>query len=270
MKNRHIKSHKSHQIYCFLSLAINKTLFLFIFLSFISLLSASLSYTYFLEQNNSAKIQAELADKVLRFHVVANSDNTADQNVKMQVKAQTLNFLQPYLTDITSKEQAIAIINSHIEQIITVAANTVSKNGKTEAVTASIEKCYFPTKTYGDVTFPPGTYDALNIQIGEAKGHNWWCVMYPPLCFLDDTLGYLPADSKQVLQNTLSPKTYAYIQTNPQNNYNQKTTDTQAKSSPADSQTESSATSQGNCKDSQFSKIKIRFKIFTFLNNFMS
>ena len=152
---------------------------------------------------------AELQSQLLRFHVIANSDNPIDQQQKLEVKNTILQTLSPFLSNCSSKEEAKQIIQSHMSDILTTTHNTLRSNDQT--VTAEIETCYFPTKTYGDLTFPPGQYESLSIRIGEAKGQNWWCVMYPPLCFVDASYGTVPEQSKQKLQGLLSHDTYETI-----------------------------------------------------------
>lgn len=153
----------------------------------------------------------ELKTQILRFHVIANSDDPIDQEQKLQVKNAVLEVLSPFLNNCDSKEKAKQIIQSHISDILTTAHETLASFKNDQTLTAEIGSCYFPTKTYGDLTFPPGQYEALIIRIGEAKGKNWWCVMYPPLCFVDASYGTVPEQSKQKLQGLLSHDTYEII-----------------------------------------------------------
>ena len=153
----------------------------------------------------------ELETQLLRFHVIANSDSQTDQDQKIQVKEAVLELLSPFLNDCDSKEKAKQLIQTHMSDILTTAHETLVSLQNDQAITAEVGSCYFPTKTYGDLTFPPGQYEALIIRIGEAKGKNWWCVMYPPLCFVDASYGTVPEQSKQKLQGILSHDTYETI-----------------------------------------------------------
>ena len=147
-------------------------------------------------------------ESVLRFHVRDNSDSEKDQNVKMKVKENVLDFVKPYLGDVTSKEECKKVISDKLYDIMQVARNTLAENGFDESVRVYFSKEEFPVKQYGDATFPAGEYEALRIDIGEAKGHNWWCMMYPALCFVDETYGVLPEDSKEELKNLLPEDEY--------------------------------------------------------------
>lgn len=152
--------------------------------------------------------QQELADKILRFHVRANSDTEADQAQKLEVKEAVLDYLAPLLADADSKEEVCDIIEAHLPEITEVGEAITCPEETGRYVTASVTNCYFPIKAYGDMTFPSGYYDALEIEIGGGEGHNWWCVMYPQLCFVDMCYGTVPEESKEELHSHLSDSTY--------------------------------------------------------------
>ncbi|MBO5088688.1 MAG: stage II sporulation protein R, partial [Lachnospiraceae bacterium] len=103
------------------------------------------------------------------------------------------------------------IIVSNLQNIYTIAINTIVEQGYDYEVRVYVTEEEFPAKTYGDLTFPAGKYQALRIDIGEAKGQNWWCVMYPPLCFIDESTAVVSADGKERLQETLTPEEYAEL-----------------------------------------------------------
>ena len=102
-------------------------------------------------------------------------------------------------------------IKENKEKIRLAAEREIQKQGYTYPVSVSLEKCYFPMKTYGDCTFPAGTYEALRVCIGKAKGRNWWCVLYPNLCFLDTTNAVLPEKGKQQLKKVLTEEEYSEV-----------------------------------------------------------
>ena len=131
---------------------------------------------------NGRNIQQKLADKVLRFHVLANSDSKADQQLKYQVRDAVGCYLQKELGTADSREESEQLITGQLEQIQEIAEETVKENGYSYSVRAELEETAFPVKSYGSFTFPPGTYEALRVVIGEGEGHNWWCVLYPNLC----------------------------------------------------------------------------------------
>ena len=156
-------------------------------------------------------ISSKLSDSVLRLHVIANSDSTEDQSLKYAVRNSLINLMNSLSLDTTSKSDAINIINSHIDDFYNVAINTISSYGYDYPVSITIEKSTFPTKAYGDITFPAGIYDALKVEIGKASGRNWWCVMFPPLCFVDIDSAVISDDSKNLLENELDSEEYTLI-----------------------------------------------------------
>lgn len=157
------------------------------------------------------KTQQELAKEVLRFHILANSDSDDDQNLKMQVKEEVLRFMKSELPESHSVEETKQWAAGHLEEIEALAEELIQEKGYDYPVHAEVTLCDFPDKTYGDVTFPAGEYEALRIEIGEAKGHNWWCVLYPNLCFVDATNAVVPEEGKEELQDVLTDDEYHMI-----------------------------------------------------------
>ncbi len=153
------------------------------------------------------RMQKEISREILRCHVLANSDSMADQEEKMQVKDAVANYLRPLLQNTESKEDAVECVKKHLYNI----EETAQKIAASKEVTVSLEKDYFPEITYGDCTFPEGTYDALKIKIGEAKGHNWWCVLYPNLCFSGAIKPVVTEDDKSLLKNVLDEDCYCFL-----------------------------------------------------------
>lgn len=155
--------------------------------------------------------QVHIAKQVIRFHIRANSDTTKDQEEKMQVKKEVIAYLQPIMAKATNISEGRQLLLKHQNEI-KEKAEEVLKTTSNRKVSVYLTKEKFPTKSYGDMTFPPGEYEALRIDIGEARGHNWWCVMYPSLCFLDETHGIVPDESKEKLQNVLTEEDYKALQ----------------------------------------------------------
>lgn len=124
-------------------------------------------------------------ESLIRFHVIANSDSVYDQSVKLKVRDEVLATVNGLLRDAKSTEEARAILKEQ-KSLITATANAALKkeNCPYTAVT-TLGTSVFPTKTYGDLTLSAGKYNACRIVLGEGKGKNWWCVLYPPLCFVD-------------------------------------------------------------------------------------
>ena len=124
-----------------------------------------------------------LAGQVLRLHVIANSDAQADQELKLQVRDGVLAQAGELLEGISSQEEAEAVLTDHLEELARTGADIVGQAGYDYPVSASLEECWFPTRVYDGVTLEAGIYDALIVELGTGEGDNWWCVIYPPLCF---------------------------------------------------------------------------------------
>ena len=180
-----------------------KRLLIILFLFILYFIFSAFSYTNAVCNN--------IADSVFRLHVIANSNSEADQNLKYIVRNSIIDYINELSNEATSKDEVIQIAKNHIDDIECIAQKTILDNGYTYDVSISIGNFLFPTKKYGDITLPPGFYDALKIEIGEAKGENWWCVMFPPLCFVDVTSGIVPDSSKQVMKDNLSTEEYSLI-----------------------------------------------------------
>ncbi|HLO04966.1 MAG TPA: stage II sporulation protein R [Symbiobacteriaceae bacterium] len=137
----------------------------------------------------TTQTQAEWAEQVVRLHVLANSDSEADQALKLQVRDAVLAEMPSLFTKATTQAEALQVVKRNLPALERLAKQIVTKAGYTYPVKASVGIFDFPNRTYGDVTLPAGPYEALRLEIGEAKGANWWCVLFPPLCFNDWTHG---------------------------------------------------------------------------------
>lgn len=142
-------------------------------------------------------LQQDYANEVLRFHVIANSDEDADQALKLQVRNCVGAYVSALLKDAKDKEETEAIVSAHLDDITAVAKQEIARQGYTYPVCAAIEQVDFPEKFYGKYHLPKGTYTSLQVRIGQAKGANWWCVMYPNMCFRDNTYEVVGADEKE-------------------------------------------------------------------------
>lgn len=162
-------------------------------------------------------VSTNIENSVFRLHVIANSDSKEDQNLKYKVRDQILEYMNEISRNCNSKEEIIRLANEHKEDFYRIAKQVIVDNGYNYDVTINIGNFDFPTKNYGDISFPAGNYDALRIEIGNASGQNWWCVMFPPLCFVDVTSGVVPDESKSIIQDNLSEEEYSIIsnQSNP-------------------------------------------------------
>lgn len=156
-------------------------------------------------------ISDNLYNSVFRLHVIANSDSKEDQNLKYIVRDNLLNYMNEKCKNLSSKDNVIQYARNNLTEIKQIAKNTIKENGYNYPVTVEIGNFEMPTKKYGDISFPEGYYDALRVKIGKANGQNWWCVMFPPLCFVDSSTGIVSDSSKQTLKETLSKENYRII-----------------------------------------------------------
>lgn len=180
-----------------------KKYFILLLLLFLFTSISAMSYVH--------AVSTHLADSVFRLHIIANSDSYEDQNLKYKVRDAEIAYLSSISKGINSKEEVIALVKENLNNFQKIAENVVKENGYSYKVTVHVNEFYFPTKNYGDISLPAGMYDALRIELGSATGQNWWCVMFPPLCFVDVSSGIVPDESKEVLQSNLSEEEFAII-----------------------------------------------------------
>lgn len=171
-------------------------------------------YTIICAISYVSAVSTDISNSVFRLHVIANSNSDEDQALKYKVRDNLLNYMNNICNDCTSKEEAICIVSEHQNEFKQVALNTIKNEGYLYDVKIEIGNFEFPTKQYGDISLPAGFYDALKVEIGKAEGRNWWCVMFPSLCFVDISSGIVPEESKKDLQNVLSDEEYAIISDN--------------------------------------------------------
>lgn len=130
-----------------------------------------------------------IAGKIIRFHVIANSDTQSDQSIKLKVRDKVLAFMYPKLNASKSIDESRKILKKYDKQVKEIAFNVLKSAGYSYGVSSTLSHENFPVKTYGNITLPQGKYEAYRIILGQGKGKNWWCVMFPPLCFVDITKG---------------------------------------------------------------------------------
>ena len=169
--------------------------------------------TYFLISllSYSNAVSSSLSENVFRLHVIANSDSREDQDLKYKVRDNLIKYMNTLCIDVESKEDAFKIANLHLDEFKQIAEETIKENGFSYPAYVEIGNFSFPTKNYGDVSFPAGYYDALRIKIGNAEGQNWWCVMFPPLCFVNVSSGIFPEESKELMKEELNDEEYSII-----------------------------------------------------------
>ena len=130
---------------------------------------------------------AQAENDYLRIHVRANSNSAVDQDIKYKVKDEVVKFITPYAAQCVNKEKAKEVIGSILKDIEKVCDKVLRENGFTYTSRANVREEEFPTRVYGDLTLEHGVYDALIVELGSGTGDNWWCVIYPPLCFTSPT-----------------------------------------------------------------------------------
>lgn len=163
------------------------------------------------ERQKMETMQRKLAEEVFRFHVLANSDSDEDQKLKLKVRDAVLHYMKKELPESDDVTETKRWAKGHLPEICQVAEETIKAEGETYRVSAEVTNCGFPAKSYGDVTFPAGDYDALRIMIGKARGQNWWCVLYPNLCFMDSVHAKMPAEGKEKLKKVLDDEEYEMV-----------------------------------------------------------
>ncbi|QUI21399.1 stage II sporulation protein R [Vallitalea pronyensis] len=174
------------------------------------LMVSAVVYDY--EKNASkAAVLEGISDSLIRFHVIANSDTDEDQRLKLQVRDAVLDKMTGILSESKNIEETRQLIYDHMDSMKDIASGIITDYGYAYSVNISLKLEQFPLKAYGDIILPPGKYEALLIEIGEAKGKNWWCVMFPPLCFVDVTRGVVPEATKETLKNVLTDEEYKTV-----------------------------------------------------------
>ena len=151
----------------------------------------------------SNTIQSEISDSVLRLHVLANSDSAADQALKLKVRDRLLAESRDLFQNCTSPSEARAVFSDNHDKLQEAAAAEIKKEGFTYPVSIALNQSYFPTRHYGNVSLPAGEYEAVRVEIGNASGKNWWCVMFPPLCFVDGSVDGADAKGTEMIQEQL-------------------------------------------------------------------
>ncbi|MGI6668489.1 MAG: stage II sporulation protein R [Acetivibrionales bacterium] len=151
------------------------------------------------------------ADSIIRLHVIANSDSAEDQELKRNVRDAVLACVRELVEESGNIKETESIIKENISGISAAARKTVLDSGMDYAVKTEFGKYPFPTKAYGDIILPPGAYKALRVVIGKGEGSNWWCVLFPPLCFVDVTHGIVPDSAKEELREVLSDEEYRIV-----------------------------------------------------------
>lgn len=156
---------------------------------------------------SNAKIQQNLKNNLIRFHVRANSNSRTDQAYKLKVRDAVIDQISPRLCKAKTKEEAFKILKTQKNRIKNTAREILKKEGVKQKVSVRFVQERFPEKNYGQYTFPEGIYDAVRIDLGKAKGHNWWCVMFPDLCVTKDDKVRINNTARKKMEKLLGKKT---------------------------------------------------------------
>ncbi len=181
---------------------IDKTRFFILTVMLTLLFSFSISY--------AKNINNNLSDALVRLHILANSNSEEDQALKIAVRDRIIRESGNIFENSQSPDAALSCATKNIELISAIAKNEISNRGYDYDVNVKIGRFPFPTKTYNDIMLPAGKYNAVRIEIGSGKGENWWCVMYPPLCFTDG-IATISHENRQKLKESLSSADYSLI-----------------------------------------------------------
>lgn len=163
------------------------------------------AYSYAMNVSNG------LSSNIFRLHILANSDSEEDQALKLKVRDAILQYMETLNTENQDKQSVIELSREHIHDFEKIAEKVIQENGYNYSVESEIGNFYFPTKYYGNISLPAGNYDALKIEIGDAKGQNWWCSLFPPLCFVSVSAGVVEEEGEEYLKENLTEEQFEII-----------------------------------------------------------
>lgn len=169
------------------------------------------SFVFITISSYAISVSTDLSNNFFRLHILANSDSEEDQDLKLKVRDNIIEYMETLTYDGLSKEEVVTLTQNHLDDFKKIAEETIKKEGFDYKVSLKIDNFYFPTKVYGNISLPAGYYAGLKIEIGEAKGQNWWCSLFPPLCFVDISSGVIDEETEKNLKNNLSEEDFAII-----------------------------------------------------------
>lgn len=183
-----------------------KYIFIILSLLFCFIFISISSYAHTVSEN--------LSDNFFRLHILANSNSEVDQNLKLKVRDAIIEYMNSQDFSESSKAEVISIVEKDLENYKVIAEKVILDMGFDYPISVEIGNFHFPTKVYGNISLPAGYYDALRIKIGNAEGQNWWCSLFPPLCFVDISSGVIDENSKDNLRENLSDEEFAIVTSN--------------------------------------------------------
>lgn len=155
--------------------------------------------------------QGKIADNVVRLHIVANSDKPADQELKLKVRDAILTHMHEKYPNGADREEAAEYLKNSLPVIKRIASDVLKKNGSDTSVNVDYGVFAFPTKEYNGLALPAGMYEAVRVELGDAKGQNWWCIMFPPLCIADASSLRLDEQAMNRLKEEIGDDNYRLI-----------------------------------------------------------
>lgn len=180
---------------------------------FLSLLLLFLLLTMGNLQKSREALADRIAPSILRFHILANSDSREDQAVKLEVRSFLLDYIHDRLLETADSKEAVTTWLSENKRSLETAANSfLTEKQAPYQARLDLERTWFPTRVYDGLVVPCGTYDAVRVILGDGKGHNWWCVLYPQFCFLDEVCKEIPEESRKELQEKLNQGDYPLLE----------------------------------------------------------
>ncbi|MCD8225056.1 MAG: stage II sporulation protein R [Clostridiales bacterium] len=180
-------------------------------ISLLCLLAALLCMMSGLRREREA-LAARIVPAVLRFHVLADSDAPEDQQVKLEVRSLILDYIHGRLDDDSEKEDTVRWLKQHADEVTATADDYLTTQGFPYRSTLTLTREYFPSRVYDNFVFPCGWYDAVRVVLGNGKGHNWWCVLYPRFCFADAVCTTVPEESLALLEQKIGREDFLLLQ----------------------------------------------------------
>lgn len=182
----------------------NKKILLILIIFIFYFIFYSFSYSY--------SISNDLEKNLFRLHILANSDSTEDQELKLYVRNKVIDYLHQY--SFNNKSELITFLNNNQLSLQKVIDDAIKEQGYSYTSSFEIENSFYPQKQYENITLPAGNYDGLKIKIGKAEGKNWWCVLFPPMCLINNSTCSLPEESEILLDNSLTAESCSVISSN--------------------------------------------------------
>lgn len=156
-------------------------------------------------------LQKDLSQNLIRLHIIANSNSESDQQIKREIRDEIIKNAGNKFSADSQKAVFSHELCNNLDEIEKIADFVLKKHNADYQSEAYLKKTYIPKKVYNGIILPEGSYDSLTVKLGNGNGENWWCVVYPPLCFTESVCGKLSEEGKEKLKNTLSPDAYSLI-----------------------------------------------------------